>query len=318
MFENIYKKSSIITGEVCGKVTEQMSPVGTQELLTKADNEHFKSKWGFDKLRFTVRYKESKRPFIILDGSKFRQDSSGVYHYDDPNDTTGLEISYNIVPFRNCNGEKEMSVLITSSLLDEEERCKLIGEETILSCFRNLSKKGIICLTAPQYIIRCAEVTRMDITADKYATYEFIGLFEQFTSFNFKNYKRNVLVLPCYPDHNMIMSNRDEKKKSKHKKRMIIYYKHRQLQNMKRYQSLSDYYVDSFKDKYRIEINLYTEAQIRSMFGFMDSHTVTLEDVLTTPVQPFLPLYSHFVNLDGDVVDLSPQNRKKNNDIYSL
>lgn len=183
---------------------------------------------------------------------------------------------------------RELSIEFTGKIL-KDEYVDLINQTNIRKCFEEINELGI-CTLSINDILYNSEVCKCDITKDVCCNdlNNIVAYIKQHLS-NYKKWiskeKHNGIVLENSADT------------PRHRKRLIIYNKEQELKlagNKDFLNLLSDRnaLLDYFKNKIRFELNINTEAQIRTLLEISNN---SLGDVLASTANPLTTVLNEAV-----------------------
>ena len=172
----------------------------------------------------------------------------------------------------------------------------LINKNNIHKCLQNINRMGICKLNVEQ-ILRDAIVTKCDITQD--VEYEDINAIITYIRQNISNYKKWVTK-----EYKSGIQIENIATTPKHKKRLIIYGKEKELLKAEN-KSFLDLLNDKeallayFHNKVRFELNIKTRKQIRDLLQISDNN---IYSVLNAECNPIVTVLKEVVNTNVEEV----------------
>ena len=216
-----------------------------------------------------------------------------VLHYKNPECRIDILVDF---------GHNYFALEFTSSILWENMK-ELINTETIRRCFENINKFGVVALET-DYILENAIVCKADVTMDKLVDDLFIKELVAYTKLNLLN--NHKFLVEDYGSNGMVLRQLSKSNSKTRKHRMIVYDKQKEYEN--NYKDKSSYVQGLFRGVYRIERNLVCKAQIREALNIK---RCSINEVLNSSANPFLPLYEKMVDINQKPVDVTSERREK-------
>lgn len=199
-------------------------------------------------------------------------------------------------------GHDTFSLEFTSSILRENMK-ELINAENIRRCFENINKLNVVALEI-DYILEHAVVCKADVTMDKSADDLFIKELVAYTKLYLLN--NHKFLVEDYSSNGMVLRQISKSNSKQRKHRMIVYNKQKEYENS--YKDKASYVPGLFNGIYRIERNLVCKAQIREALNITGC---SINEVLNSSVNPFLPLYEKMVDIHKKPVYVASERREK-------
>lgn len=176
----------------------------------------------------------------------------------------------------------ELVIEFTGKVLGQNYS-RLISMDTIGECLQNINALGGFVLDV-EGIIHDSRVVSCDVTRD--VDCEDIPSVTKFIAGNVRNRRKYT----CRSKNNgnlIIEKNVDT---PMYKRRLTIYDKHREMNMTKntRYKEIYDIDEDTFEGKLRLEMNLGSMAQIRSVLGVADNELLSVLSSSADPITEFV------------------------------
>lgn len=181
--------------------------------------------------------------------------------------------------------KQELVIEYTGKILLDDYP-QLINRTNIRNCFETINRMGICCLDV-ENIMEKGEIWKCDVTQD-ITSNQLTEIVKQ-TKQSIANYDK--WNCDRYETDGICIYN--SVKTKRHKKRLIIYDKHKELSkatNQDFFNKVhdSEKMMDYFKDKIRFEVNINTKEQIRKLLDITDNR---IKSVMNSTANPILKVY---------------------------
>lgn len=195
----------------------------------------------------------------------------------------------------------ELVIEFTGKVLGQNYS-RLISMETILECLQNINKLGGFVLDA-EGIIYDSRVVSCDVTRD--VDCDDIPSVTKFIAGNVRNRRKYT----CRSKNNGNLIVEKNVDTSMYKRRLTIYDKHREMNMTKnsRYKEIYDIDEDAFEGKLRLEMNLGSMAQIRTVLKVEDNELLS---VLSSSADPITEFVDEFLS-DAPASSVSPSSKRE-------
>ena len=178
--------------------------------------------------------------------------------------------------------ENELVIEFSGKILGRAYK-KLISKETIKECFENINNIGV-CLLDTEAIMEDAVVVKCDVTCD--VPCDDVAKVTAFIRGNISNY--NQYTAKRLRNGNFIVEKNVTTRQ--YKKRLTIYDKDKEMRKNENMRFMRDYGMASnaFENLCRFEMNLNSQAQIRSALNVPDTMLLTVLNAEASPIEDFM------------------------------
>jgi len=178
--------------------------------------------------------------------------------------------------------KNELVIEFTSKIL--LDNCiQLININNINECFNNINKLNI-CRLDINNIVNNSEVVKSDVTVDK----PFYGAFQELKRHTISHISNhNKWICKSYQQGGLVVEKTVST--TRYKNRLCIYPKEKELKKCTKkvfleHLSNKEQVLSYFKDKVRIELNINSKAQIRSLLGIEDTKLLNVLQASANPI----------------------------------
>ena len=203
------------------------------------------------------------------------------------------ETPFNLIIIVNYQ-QNELSIEFTGKIL-LDNYSKLISRDTIKLCFQQINSLGI-CVVDYDKILHDSKVVKCDNTKD--VDCQNISDIIKTVRTNLKNYRKWVIK-----EYRGGITIENSVKSPRHKKRLSIYDKGKELQKANNTPFLNTisnhkYLNKYFENKIRFELNLNSMGQIRKLLNIPDN---SLLNVLNAPCNPILAVIDESIKFSDTI-----------------
>ncbi len=178
--------------------------------------------------------------------------------------------------------ENELVIEFSGKILGRAYK-RLISKETIRDCFENINSIGV-CLLDTEAVMEDAEVVKCDVTCD--VPCDDVAKVTAFIRGNISNY--NQYTAKRLRNGNFIVEKNVTTRQ--YKKRLTIYDKGKEMrknENM-RFMKNCGMADNTFENLCRFEMNLNSQAQIRSALNVPNTMLLTVLNAEASPIEDFI------------------------------
>ena len=203
------------------------------------------------------------------------------------------ETPFNLIIIVNYH-QNELSIEFTGKIL-LDDYYKLINKDTITQCFQQINSMGICTLNYDKILID-SKVVKCDNTKD--INYQNISNIIKTARANLKNYRKWVIK-----EYRGGVTIENSVKSPRHKKRLSIYDKGKELQKANNAHFLNvisnkEYLIKYFEDKIRFELNINSMEQIRKLLNINDN---SLLNVLNSSCNPIFSVIDESIKFNDTI-----------------